>query len=126
MAELTTVDGVFMSFTPGAVAAVTDQDAHGRAVTCVYGVAPAPLEIGETVDAFLARIGVAKGFVKLTRPNGSPIWACAAAVSTLRAPLPGEYAEAVRAVISVGGLMQGVEETPAAVKAAVDAHGGKL
>ena len=127
MAELTTEDGFQYSFAPGAVVAVTNHDAvSGKAATFVYGIAPAPLEIGETMDGFLARIGVAADFVRLTRPDGSPIWVCGAAVASLRAPLPGEYADGVRAVITVGGLTQGVDEDAAAVKAAIDAHGGRL
>lgn len=130
MADLTTTDGFRYSFAPSAVVAVvaaTDGAAGpGAAVTSVYGITPAPLEIAETVDGFLARIGVTAGFARLTRADGSPIWVQAAAVSSLRAPLPNEYADSVRAVIAAGGLTQGVEETPGAVKAAIDARGGKL
>lgn len=127
MADLTTVDGFRYSFEPGAVVAVTDRDVDtGAAATCVYGITPAPLEIAETVDGFLARIGEAAGFARLTRADGSPIWVHAAAVSSLRSPLPDEYAGSVRAVITAGGLTQGVEEDPDAVKAAIDARGGKL
>jgi hypothetical protein len=127
MADLTTVDGFRYSFMPGAVVAVTDREVGtGAAVTCVYGITPTPLRIAETVDGFLARIGVSAGFVRLTRADGSPIWVCAAAVSSLRGSLPDEYADSVRAVITAGGLTQGVEEDPDAVKAAIDARGGKL
>lgn len=127
MADLTTVDGFRYSFEPGAVVAVTDRAVEtGAAVTCVYGLTPAPLRIAETVDGFLARIGVSAGFVRLTRADGSPIWVCAAAVSSLRAPLPDEYADSVRAVITAGGLTQGVEEEPDAARAAIDSRGGKL
>ena len=127
MADLTTIDGLQFSFTPDAVIAVTDHDAvTGQAVTCVFGITPYPLRINETVDGFLARIGVNGDFAQLTRPNGSPIWICAKAVSALCAPLPGEYVDGVQSVISLGSMTQGVEEAPAAVKAAVNAHGGKL
>lgn len=127
MTDLTTVDGFPISFDPGAVVALTDRaPGTGEAGTWVFGITPAPLRIGEAVADFLARIGASKGFVRLTRADGSPIWVRGAAASSLRAPLPGEYADSVRAVITVGGLTQGVEEDPAAVKAAIDAHGGKL
>jgi len=127
MADLTTTDGSFYAFQPDAVVAVTDHDAvTGEAVTCVHGLAPAPLKIGESVTAFLARIGEAAKFAQLTRANGSPIWLNAPAVGAIRAPLPGEYAAGGQAVISVGSLTQGVTEDPATAKARINAHGGKL
>jgi hypothetical protein len=126
MADLTTVDGKHVSFVPDAVTAVTDQDEHGTPVTCVFGITPAPLEIGEAVAGFLARIGVTANFARLTRPNGSAIWVCGPAVSSLSASLPGDDPDGARAVIVVGGRRQAVEEDAASVKAAVDAHGGKL
>src|SRR5882724_1944041 len=103
MADLTTTDGFQYIFNPDSVVAVADHDAAtGQAVTCVYGVTSGTLKIGEPVAAFLGRIGVAANFAELTQANGSPIWISAPAVGFITAPLPGEYAAAVKAVISAG------------------------
>ncbi|MGD0192438.1 MAG: hypothetical protein ABSD74_17005 [Rhizomicrobium sp.] len=127
MADLTTVDGYHMTFDPSAVIAAADHDAGtGAAVTCIYGLTAAQVHISETVAGFLARVGIAANFAQFTRPSGFPVWVNAKAASLVRAPLPGEYAAAVQAVVSVGSLAQGVEETVAAVTAALKAHGGNF
>jgi hypothetical protein len=48
--------------------------------------------------------------VKFTRPNGTPIWIDSAAVVSVRAALPGEYAPGVLSVITAGRIRQGVCE----------------
>ena len=127
MASLTTTNGAQFTFDPNSVIAVADHDAAtGEAVTCVYGLTAGVLKIYEAVVAFLARIGVTAKFATLTRPNGSPIWINGSSVSTIRAPLPGEYTAAVKSVISVGSLIQGVTEDPASATVQIDAHGGNL
>jgi hypothetical protein len=127
MADLTTVDGFHMTFDPSAVIAVADHDANtGAAVTCVYGLTAGQVHIGEAPAAFLARIGVSANFAQLTRPSGFPVWINGKAASLIRAPLPGEYAAPVQAVIVVGSLSQGVEESVAAATAALKAHGGNF
>jgi len=127
MADLTTVDGYHMVFDPSNVLEVSDHDpVSGEAVTCVYGVTASYVRIAESVAAFLARIGVAAGFAKPTRPSGFPVWLNAKAVGLIRAPAPGEYVGGVQAVIGVGGLTLGVRETVAAATAAINACGGKL
>jgi hypothetical protein len=45
-------------------------------------------------------------------------------VSSVRAPFPGEFAEGVKAVLSVGKQRQGVTETLARTRSIVRAHGG--
>jgi membrane-bound lytic murein transglycosylase B len=70
-------------------------------------------------------IGGGRGaMVKLTRPNGEPVLINAAAVLSVRAAFPGEYAPGVLSVISVGRLRQGVRESLAQAKATIRAHGG--
>lgn len=127
MPTLTTVDGFQITFAAKAVSALTDHDAlTGEAVTCVYGVAKGVLRIKETVPAFLARLKVAKNFATLTRANGSPVWINGADVSSVRAPLPGEYVAGVKAVVATDGLTQGVKESPDAAVALLNQHGGQL
>jgi hypothetical protein len=127
VADLTTTDGQQISFDPAAVAAVADRDADtGAAVTCVYGLSPGVVKIPEPVSAFLGRLGIVGKFARLTRPDGSPVWIDAAAVSLLRAPLPGEYPPNAKCVIRAGALTQAVTEDPATASAAIQASGGHL
>jgi hypothetical protein len=127
MASLTTIGGAQVTFSPGSVAAIADHNGStGAAVTCIYGVTNSVLEIDETVQAFMARVKITKRLAQLTRPNGSPVWISGAAVSSLRAPLPGEYVAGVNTVVFTGSLIQGVKESPADTTAALTAHGGDL
>jgi soluble lytic murein transglycosylase-like protein len=64
--------------------------------------------------------------VKFTRPNGEPAMINAAAVVSVRAAFPGEYAPGVASVITVGRLHQGVRETLAQARAIIRAHGGGI
>jgi membrane-bound lytic murein transglycosylase B len=64
--------------------------------------------------------------VKFTRPNGAPAMIDAAAVVSVRAAFPGEYAPGVQTVITVGRLHQGVRESVAQVKSIIRAHGGGI
>jgi soluble lytic murein transglycosylase-like protein len=61
---------------------------------------------------------------RLTRPNGEAVMLNAAAVMSVRAAFPGEYAPGVQSVITVGRLHQGVRENLAQAKAIIRAHGG--
>ncbi len=51
------------------------------------------------------------GKVRLTQPDGAPVAIDLAMVRSVRAPLPGEYADSVQAVITVDKKHQGVRET---------------
>jgi len=62
--------------------------------------------------------------VTLTRPNGEPALINAAAVVSIRAAFPGEYAPGVQTVVTVGRLHQGVRESLAQARALIRAHGG--
>jgi hypothetical protein len=84
------------------------------------------LRISEAVDAFLARLGIAGWFVKLTRPDGFPVWINAAAVFLLRKPLPGEYRADAKSVVFAGWLRQAVTQDPTSIKAAVELAGGQV
>lgn len=70
--------------------------------------------------------GGRSAMVKFTRPNGEPAMINAAAVVSVRAAFPGEYAPGVISVIQVGRLRQGVRENVAQVKATIRAHGGGI
>ena len=84
------------------------------------------VQTADPVADLLQRLHLANKVAKLTRPDASPIWIIASAVTTLRAPLPDEYAPEVNALIALTGLTQGVTETLAEARAAIDAAGGHL
>lgn len=74
--------------------------------------------------AYVAGIGgilgkPARGVATLTRPNGMTIRIDKSTVRSIRAALPGEYADNVRAVITVGKRRQGVLESVADATAAL-------
>jgi hypothetical protein len=63
--------------------------------------------------------------VRLTRPDGTAVMIDAAAVMSVRAALPGEYAPGVQTVIAVQRMRQGVRENLAAVRTLIRSHGGR-
>lgn len=69
-----------------------------------------------------ARQSGLRAAVKLTRPNGTPVWIDPRTVASVRAALPGEYPRGVQAIVTVGRSKQGVRESVAAAKAAIRAH----
>jgi hypothetical protein len=127
MATLTTTGGATITFAATSIDAIADHnDTTGAAVTCVYGIPPAMVMIGETVPAFMERLAIGADFARLTRPNGWPVWIRGSSVTSLRPPAPGEHIPAVKTVVSANSVTQAVTETPAEATAAVNAHGGKL
>lgn len=70
------------------------------------------------------RVGGAQ--VRLTRPDGTPIMVDAAAVLSVRAALPGEYAPSVQTVIMIRRMRQGVRESLGQTRAILRAHGGRV
>lgn len=71
-----------------------------------------------------SRVGGA--LVRMTRPDGSAVMIDTAAVMSVRAALPGEYAPGVQTVITVQKTHQGVRESLAAARAAIRARGGRV
>ncbi len=127
MADLTTIDGLQFHFDPSAVTAVADHDADTmRAVTTVYGLSDGRVRLAESPEGFLARIGVAQSFVRLTRPNDTFIWVNCTAVSVVRSAPHDQFPVTANALVTVGTLTQAVRESPGEVKQLVNAHGGKL
>ena len=103
---------------------VDDLLAHGKALpaeTQSYVI---------RVGAILGKVGGPDGtFIiaaTFTRPDGSPVQIDPMAVSTVRAPLPGEYPPEVQSVLAVGKLTQGVREDASHVTAAIRARGGRV
>jgi hypothetical protein len=71
-----------------------------------------------------SRVGGAQ--VKLTRPDGTPVMVDAAAVMSIRAALPGEYAPGVQTVIMIQRMRQGVRESLSEARALLRSHGGRV
>jgi hypothetical protein len=80
--------------------------------TYVHGVERGVLVTAEKAAALVIRLGVDPPLVKLTRPDASPVWVKASAVSVIRPPLATEQqaAGAVKAVVVIGDLHQAVRE----------------
>src|ERR1700756_2477899 len=72
--------------------------------TYVHGVDRGVLVTAEKAAALVARLGVDPPLVKLTRPDGSPVWVKRSAVSAIRPPLATEQqgGGAVQAVLVIG------------------------
>jgi soluble lytic murein transglycosylase-like protein len=71
--------------------------------------------------------GAAIRAATFTRPDGTPVLIDPAAVQSIRATLPGEYAPGVQTVLRLGGrLTQGVREDVAAATAAIRIRGGRI
>ena len=68
----------------------------------------------------------AKVLATLTRPDGSAISIDGAAVDSIRASLPDEYAPGVQTVVAMGNLHQGVREDLATVASVIRSHGGNV
>ena len=64
--------------------------------------------------------------VKFTKPNGEAVMIDVAAVSSVRAALPGEYALCVQSVITVGRVHQGVCEPLARTRTMIRSRGGAV
>jgi hypothetical protein len=67
-----------------------------------------------------------RGNARFTRPNGEAVMLNTAAIISVRAAFPGEYAPGVQSVITVGRLHQGVRESLSQTKAILRAHGGGI
>jgi hypothetical protein len=127
MAELTDTAGEEIDFDPADVTAITSTDSDtGGELTCLYGLSAGLVRTAEPVATLIGRLRLEAKLAQLTRPDGSPVWIAGAAVISLRPPIQDQYPPSVQAVVSVTGLTQGVTETPAQAKAAIDAHGGRL
>lgn len=64
--------------------------------------------------------------VTLTRPNGAVLKVDASKVTAIRAALPGEYADGVKSVVTIGRRHQAVQEDVVLATAAIRAIGGTI
>lgn len=64
--------------------------------------------------------------VALTRPDGVQVAIDAASVTSIRVPIPDEYAPGIQTVLSMGLRRQGVLEGPEKVMAMLKSHGARI
>lgn len=129
MADITTVEGMKYLFVPAAISAIADSiggTATGGAV--IYGLDADWVKVSESADALLQRLSLASSFVKLTRPDGSPVRINSKSVSVVRQPLPDdlEYGPQVHSVIFAGTLKQALCESLDQVRQALGRVGVNL
>ena len=123
MVTLTTIDGRQIKFSPSSVTVITDYDVLTHAfVTSIYGVRKSVLEIGETPQEFMIRVGIQNDFSQLTRSTGRAIWINANAVITLSEPFPNSYVDGVKTVIEIGSMRLGVAELLDDAAREINAH----
>lgn len=86
-----------------------------------------PLETRNYLVRVTGVVSGARGMqVKFTKPNGQPVMIDIAAVSSIRAAFPGEYAACVRTVITIAAVHQGVCESFAKARSLIRARGGAV
>ena len=78
--------------------------------------APNVFICNETAPQLVARLTLDKPLVQLTRPNDTPVWVKASAVSMIRYPLDTELPDpgsntVVKSVIIVGGFHQALKQS---------------
>ena len=111
---------------PAMFAAYNDGPGNLEARMMGRGLLPMETQnyIVSVTNAVARGVGGKGAMVKFTRPNGEAAMVNAAAVSSIRAAFPGEYAPGVQTVITIGRLHQGVREPLAEARATIRAHGG--
>lgn len=114
MVDITNVDGVQVNIRDDAINVVSGPyPFDGSPITYVRGSFGAGvLQTQEPAAALVARLRPAP-LVQLTRPNDTPVWVKASAVTLIRHPLDTELVELpnlVRSVVMIGGFHQALRE----------------
>lgn len=87
--------------------------------------------VGNIAKTLGLRTGLGAGpnrldLVTFTRPNGSVLKIDASKVTAIRAAHPGEYADSVKSVVTIGRRQQAVQEDLVLATAAIRAIGGTI
>jgi len=85
-----------------------------------------PDDIGPAESTPAGKAAPETTMVAFTRPDGVQIDIDAATVTSIRVPIPDEYAPGVRTVLSIGLHRQGVLEAPDKVTAMLKSHGARV
>lgn len=92
--------------------------------TYIHGFSLGMIVSHEPVEHFLNRLRVVPPLVQFTRPNRTPVWIKAAAITEVTPPLPrGQYEQGTNAVIWLNRLRQAVVETMAEVQRRIGSAG---
>jgi hypothetical protein len=112
---------------PAMFAAYNDGPGNLEARLVSGGLLPTETElyVGH-ITSVLDGVGGGHGNARFTRPDGEAVMLNTAAIASVRAAFPGEYAPGVQSVITIGRLHQGVRESVAQAKAIIRAHGGGI
>lgn len=131
MVAITTLSGQQVDVADESVVLVSGPYPHDVGPhTYIYGPTAGPLITAEAPQLVVSRLANKAAFAVLTRPNGTPTWIHAPAVSAVRAPVwteapyPGQGT--VNAVVTVGKLHQSVQEDVSTVIQILNAHGAHL
>lgn len=113
MIAIRALDGTDVVVNEEAVTLVVGPYPHDvGAHTYVHGVERGVLVTAEAAAALATRLGVDPPLVRLTRPDGSPVWIKKLSITAVRPPSPREQqaGDSVKAVVVIGGLQQAVRE----------------
>jgi len=131
MVAITTLSGQQVDVADDTIALIAGPYPHDVGPhTYVYGPTAGALITSEAPQLLVSRLQNKADFAVVTRPNGSPAWVHAKAVSAVRAPLSTEAPEPgeglVNAVLIIGKLHQSVQEQVSAAIQILNAHGAQL
>ncbi len=122
LADLTNLNGNSFVFDPASIFAVNEQPTpDGHKATFVWKVFNEAQAIAGAPIEFLKRHHLDPLFAQLKGPRGQ-LWVRAGAVSSLRAPFPGDHQPAnIRCMVSVEGFQFTAEDSVQTVRNAIDA-----
>jgi hypothetical protein len=121
LAETRTVTGITLVFDPGKIVMVYALPGKTRTITNVVGLAGGAQEIDEPADTLLERLDLKSYFIRLTLPDGVPVWVKAFAVSFFRATEPWDHTPAeARSSVNAGPRPIFVRETVSVIKDAIN------
>ena len=103
-----------------------DTEVDGATIPAVLRGKSIPTQRSTAVSAVLRRSVPESTMVSFTRPDGAQVDIDAATVTSIRVPIPDEYAPGVRTVLSMGLRRQGVLEDPDKVMALLKGHGARI
>ena len=93
--------------------------------TYVHGFGPGVVVSLEPVQHLILRLGAKPPLLQFVRPDNSPVWIKAGAVTNVTLPLPpGQYSPEARSVIWLGPLRQAVKQTSDVVEAQIKGAAG--
>ena len=113
MIAIRALDGTEVAVKEDAVTLVAGPYPHDLGPhTYVHGVDRGVRVTAEDAAALVARLGADPPMVRLTRPDGSPVWVKRSTISEIRPPRTTEQqgGAAVKAVVIIGDLHQAVRE----------------